>query len=302
MALFSMQAMLRKAKNEKYALGYFESWNLESTRAVINAAEEMRSPVIIGFNGGILTDKKRILKSEDFEILGGIGRTLAQKAKVPVAFILNEIQSLKLAVEAIKYGFNALMFESETDNLDEHIKKIMQIVEIAHAVEVAVESNIGILPSADNRGNYQMDNGNQFLTRVEDAQRFVEQTGVDALGVSIGNVEVLMNGKAQLDFNLLEKINTAASIPITLHGGSGIADEDIKRLIERGVCKMNLGAALNQAFLNGMGAAMQKTLGRVSPKYVIGSGLDIDILAHGENSMKELVKDKIRVYGSAGKA
>jgi ketose-bisphosphate aldolase len=299
MAIFSMTEMMKGAQEGGYAVGYFESWNLESTKAVVGAAEEMHSPVIIGFNGGILTDKKRILKPENLEIYGCFGRKLAEDASVPVALLLNEIESLSLAVLGMKYGFNALMFESEGEDLEGDILQVRSIVEIAHEGGVAVESNVGVLPSAE-----RVRHGKQkhLLTSVRDARRFVEGTGVDALGVSIGNIEVLMEGKAQLDFSLLEEIHAAVEVPLTLHGGSGIADKDVPALIARGVCKMNLGAALNAAFMDGMKKAMDRNRNQVSPKYAIGSGLDVDVTAHAENAMKELVKHKITVYGSAMKA
>jgi ketose-bisphosphate aldolase len=298
--IVSMTELLKNAKEGKYAVGYFESWNLESTKAVINAAEEMNSPVIIGFNGGILTDERRILKPEDLEVYGVVGRKIAEKTRVPVAFILNEITNLKLAVEGVKYGFNALMFESETDDLEENIVLTRKVVEMAHSVDIAVESNLGILPSAERsrHGNGEVQHS---LTQAQDAKRFVNETGIDALGVSIGNVEVLMNRKAELNFSLLGEIHEAVDIPLTLHGGSGIADKDVPDLIAMGVYKMNLGAALNGAFIDGMKRVMKQTIDRVSPKYAIGSGLHIDILAHGENAMKELVKHKMKIYGSSEK-
>jgi fructose/tagatose bisphosphate aldolase len=124
---------------------------------------------------------------------------------------------------------------------------------------------------------------------------------VDALGVSIGNVEVLREGTASLDLALLEKIHEAISIPLVLHGGSGIPDDTVPDLIARGVSKINLGAALNAAFLSGMRLSIERSAARSSPKYTIGSGWDIDCLASGELAMKALVKRKMSVYGSAGR-
>jgi ketose-bisphosphate aldolase len=296
-----MKEMLLRARREGYAVGYFESWNLESLKAVVKAAEEERSPVIIGFNGGMLTDASRILEPENLEYYGAMGGIAAKYASVPVALILNEIESFQLAIAGIKFGFNALMYECGSGDFGRNIEETARVVEAAHAAGVSVESNVGILPSIDPSG---MRGGKKesSLTKPEDAKSIVEETGVDAIGVSIGNVEVMLEGKATLDFALLGKINEAANIPLTLHGGSGIADENVKSLVQHGLCKMNIGAALNKAFFEGMQKVQGSLKDYVSPKFFIGSGLKDDIMAGGEISLKEFVKLKMRVYGSSGKA
>jgi ketose-bisphosphate aldolase len=301
MPIVSLNVLLRRAREGGYAVGYFESWNLESTKAVVSAAEQSRSPVVIGFNGGILTDEKRMLPPEDLEIFGCLGLVFAEKASVPVALLLNEIQSLELAVRGIRYGFNALMFETEGGDAEDHIERTRRIVETAHAAGVSVESNVGVLPSAEKSrsGGRGKRHG---MTSPREAARFVERTGVDALGVSIGNVEVLMEGKARLDFGLLREIHRAVDAPLVVHGGTGIDDGDVPALVAGGVCKMNLGAALNRAYIDGMKHSMNETGAGVSPKYAIGSGLAVDMTAHAETAMQELVKHKMTVYGSAGKA
>jgi ketose-bisphosphate aldolase len=292
-----MPSLLKDARSRGYAVGYFESWNLESLKAVICAAEEAGSPVIIGFNGGMLVNSRRVLEPENLEFYGAMGRIAARNAKVPVALILNEIDTLPLVVDGIQHGFNAIMFENRSDR-DSSLTR--SVVELAHATGVAVELNVGQLPSADQGGLRKRDKVNA-RTRPEMARRFVGNTGVDALGVSVGNVEVLMKGKATMDFRLLEKIHKATDVFLTLHGGSGIADGDVRRLIACGVSKMNLGAALNRAFLSGMEKVWKTVSSKVSPKYGIGSGLREDLLAAGEIAMKELVQHKMSVYGSAGR-
>jgi fructose-bisphosphate aldolase class II len=227
-------------------------------------------------------------------------RAEAERASVPVSVLLNEIPTLQMALEAIELGANSLMIESESDDLAGAINLVRAVVKAGHAAGVAVEANVGNLPSAES-GEFQRTGFGGSLTRVDDARRFVEETGVDALGVSIGNVEVLREGTASLDLALLEKIHEAISIPLVLHGGSGIPDDAVPALIARGVNKINLGAALNEAFLSGMRSSIEKSSARSSPKYTVGSGWDIDCLASGELEMKELVKRKMSVYGSAGR-
>ena len=301
MGLVPMKDLMRKAQEGKYAVGYFESWDLQSLKAVISAAEEENSPVIIGFNGGILNNADRVLMPDNLEYYAAIGKIAAENTHVPVSFILNEVPELELALKGVDLGFNAVMLEPESEDIDKNIAMFCRLVAKAHAAGVSVEANFGQLPTAD-QYDLRQRVSSQSLTDPENAKRFVEATGVDLLGVSIGNVEVLMDGKASLDFDLFERIHRVVDIPLTLHGGSGIADGDINELIKRGLCKMNLGTALNQAFLDGMESVQKSGPKNISPKYRIGSGLKEDILAGGEISMKELVRYKMKVYGSSGKA
>ena len=118
----------------------------------------------------------------------------------------------------------------------------------------------------------------------------------------MGNVEILMKGRAEMRLGLLERIGDVVDVPLVLHGGSGIPDDTVGALIERGVCKMNLGAMLDEAFLNGMQHVVEEHGEDVSAKYLLGSGLEEDMLAGGELAMKALVERKMAVYGSAGKA
>lgn len=149
MGFVSMTDLLEDAKKRKYAVGYFESWNLESLEAVIDAAEEIDSPVIIGFNGGILTSPERILKPENLEYFAAVGRIATRKASVPVALILNEISNFQTAVSGIKFGFNAVMFENDSEDFEESVSLTKKVVEVAHAAGVSVESRVGQLPKAD---------------------------------------------------------------------------------------------------------------------------------------------------------
>lgn len=300
MALCSLADLLRDARAGSYAVGYFESWNLESTRAVVDAAEESGSPVVIGFNGGILSDRKRVLGSADPAIYVELWRRFAQRASVPISLLVNEIPSVQMALAAIELGASSLMMESESDDLDSAISLVRTVVKAGHAAGAAVEANVGHLPSAQD-GDYQRTGFSGSLTRVDEAVRFVEETGVDALGVSVGNVEVLKEATARLDLTLLGKIHEAVSVPLVLHGGSGIPDGMVPELVARGVSKVNLGAALNTAFLAGMMSALDEDPVSLSPKYTIGSGWDIDCLAKGELAMRELVKRKMSIYGSAGR-
>jgi len=285
MVLLSMIEMLREAQKGRYAIGYFESWNLESTRAVVKAAEEERAPVIIGFNGGFLSARRRELES--YAIMG---RMMAEKAAIPVALLLNEAADFQQCVQGIKWGFSSLMFDGSFLPLDENIKLSKKIVEVSHSVGVSVEGQMDELPHA--KGGVFNGSLKDFLTDPEKAAYFVRETGIDALSISVGNIHVLYKEKTRIDFSLLERTRELIDIPLVIHGATGISDDDIRRMIKLGVCKINIGTELRLRFIDGMKKAIEK-------KHVIDPE---EILDLAEQEMKDLIKNKMRIYGCAGRA
>ncbi len=285
MVLFSLLKMLKEAQRCGYAVGYFESWNLESTRAVVKAAEEERSPIIIGFNGSLLAARAR-----DLEGYATIGKVMAEKASVPTALLLNEAQDFQQIVQGIKCGFSSVMIDGSSLPLDENIKLTRKIVEVCHSVGVSVEGQMNELPHAED-GEFHGDITG-FLTVPEKAAYFVRETDLDALSISVGNIHILYKEKAKIDFRRLEKIRELIGIPLVVHGATGISDDDIQRMLRLGVCKINIGTELRVRFKNGMKKAIEKS-------YVIDPE---EILGMAEQEMKHLVKSKIKIYGCAGRA
>ena len=277
--------MLSEAREKRYAVGYFESWNLESTRAVIAAANEERSPVIIGFNGTIVDEHRR-----DLEYYAAIGKVAARKAQVPVGLILNEASGFEQIILGIRYGFPTVMIDGSSMTFENNVRLTRKVVDVAHSANVSVEgqsdelphSKAGILPEKDIKTN---------MTDPKKAQDFVNRTGVDALSVSVGNVHVLYKEYAEIDFERLEEIAKAVDIPLVLHGATGIKDDSIKKAIELGICKINLGTALRLTFTVGI----RNALGVRSLAEPEG------VLELAEFELKEFVKTKMRVYGSSGK-
>lgn len=292
--------MLKDAQEKKYCIGFFESWNLESLEAVINAAEETNSPVIIGFNSGIITNEKRILKPQDLEYLSAICNVAKKQAIVPVASILNENHSIERAIEGIKLGFDIVMLENEEGDYEKYVENVKRLTDIAHASGVYIEGSLGELPwSSDGKLN-KKDITNGTLTDPQQAVDFVERTGIDILAISIGNIHVLTNGEANLDYKHLKKLYQTVDIPFVIHGGSGISDSELEQMSKLGVVKVNYGTILNQAFIEGIQKGLKKNKNYVSPKFLLGSGYSEDILAQGRVEMKELVIRKIKACRSDG--
>jgi ketose-bisphosphate aldolase len=281
--------LLADAQAGGYAVGYFEAWDGYSLEAVLEAAEAENAPVILGF-GGVMMEPNWF-EGGGLQRLGAFGLAAAQGAKVPVSFILNEVASFNLIVRGIQAGFNVVMLDSSDLPYNEHLQLTRQVVQTAHAVGVAVEAEVGELPDASG----DMGGGAGRKTDPDEAARFVDETGIDALAVSIGNVHTLIDGKAAIDLERLEAIHQAVSMPLVIHGGTGFPEEAIAPAIARGVAKYNVGAALKGAFLEGLAEAVQALPPGASVHQVMGSRKEADVLQQGKIRMKEEVTRRIRL-------
>ena len=288
-----MTRLLADATAGGYAVCYCESWNLESLQAVVEAAEEVRSPIIAGFSGGFLMHPGRS-KPANLAYYAGMALAL-RKASVPVAFLLNETDSLSQIEEGISLGFNCVMVENEPLPLDQYRPLVKQVVEIAHRQAVAVEAQIGRLPDGSGHATAE-------ITDTALARAFVEETGIDALAVAVGNVHILTTGKSPLDLEALERIHSAVEIPLVLHGGTGIPLESAKDCIRRGVAKVNFGTTLKQVYLEAIREILAAYRAPMSPHPFLGMGGERDIIVAGLEAVKLKVKELLRAFYSADKA
>ena len=253
MPLVPMSQMLADAKRGGYAVCYCESWNLESFQAVLEAAEELNSPVIVGFNGGFLMHESRS-KPETLAFYAGMALAI-RESTVPVSFLLNESDDFDQIQKGIELGFNAVMVESHYLSYEDYRALVKRVVALAHARDVFVEGQIGELPNGW-EGPYE----EGILTDPGLARSFVEETGVDALSVSIGNVHILTKGKAPVNIEALQRIQAEVKVPLVIHGGTGFPAEAAGEVIGLGVTKFNFGTALKQTYL----AAIAKSLSAYS--------------------------------------
>jgi len=288
-----MKEMLEDARRGGYAACYFESWNLESLQAVVEAAEAESSPIIAGFNGGFLlrSGQTTLEKLSYYAAL----RAALDRAKVPVAFLLNETDSLDQIEQGIALGFNSVMVENEFLPQEEYQRLVKQVVEMAHAQGVSVEAQVGHL--ADASGGTEAE-----PTDPEAARAFAGATHIDALGVAVGNVHILTSGKRGLDLDALERIQVAVEIPLVLHGGTGIPLELAPRCIQLGVAKVNFGTGLKQAYLAALGEKLAKYHEPMSPHPFLGMGGEHDLLVAVREAVKAEVVKLLRAFRSSGKA
>jgi ketose-bisphosphate aldolase len=291
--------LLRHAQENSYAVGYFEAWNLESLLAVVRAAEIACSPVMVGFCGEYLANPKRKFK-EDINLYGTLARQVAQSVSVPVATLLNESTDMSVAYQGVKADFDMVMFVDEKMPTDQLTVVTRKLVEFAHACDVAVEGEVGSLGVADQITG-QKSAGNKTDPGV--AAKFVAETGVDALAVSIGNIHFLEGGKVKLDFDLLEQIHQQVSVPLILHGGTGVDKADFKPSIKRGVAKVNVGAGLKRVVIeSNLQYLAESDLSRMNPNDVLGRGGVLDMNVRSQEALIDEVLGFIKAFGSENMA
>jgi ketose-bisphosphate aldolase len=294
MPLVSMNELLAGAKAGGYAVCYCESWNLESLQAVIEAAEELRAPIVAGFNGGFLMHADRA-RPERLAYYGCLAAAV-RASSAPIAFLLNETDDLAQIEEGIHAGFNSVMVENACLGLKEYRQRVKEVVSMARAKHVSVEAQIGHLPNG-----WDQANGGE-VTDPKGARAFVEETGIDALGVSIGNVHILTQGKAKINLESLKEIHSAVDIPLVIHGGSGFPAEHAAEVIALGVAKFNFGTNLKQAYLAAVRKALDAYAEPMNPHPFLGIGGDKDIMTAGRNAVKQKTKELILAYGYPGRS
>jgi fructose-bisphosphate aldolase class II len=292
-----MRDMLKTALAGKYAVGYFEAWDQYSLEAVLGAAEEARSPVILGFGCRLMN--QHWYDGGGQHRLAAMGAAAAADAKVPVCVLLNEAATLAQVVRGLGWGFKAVMLDTSDLPLERNIAATREVVELAHHLEADVEGEVGRLADAlaSLGGAAQSE-----MTDPDDAARYVAETGVDALSVSVGNVHIMTDGEAHIDLEQLARIRAAVSVPLVIHGGTGFPACAVPRAIELGVAKFNVGTILKQLFLGGVREAMGALPAQVNLQEVIGSRNAADLLQGAKERVKAEVMRRMVLYGSAGKA
>jgi fructose-bisphosphate aldolase class II len=292
-----MTELFERARREGYALGYFEAWDQYSLEAVLEAAEAEASPAILGF--GCMMADRDWLDKDGVEALGAMGRVVAERARVPVALLLNEAQTLDQALRGVESGFNAVMLDTSAWAWDDAVTQVGELTRAAHARGSAVEGELGRLPDFIAGG---VDDSQASLTAPEQAAAFVAQTGVDCLAVSIGNVHLLTTRYAQVDLEHLEAIARRVATPLVIHGGTSFPPDAVRRAIAAGVVKFNVGTVLKRAFFEGMRQSIQTQPETADVHLVLGSHKAVDVMNAGKARMREKIQELLRVYGGSGRA
>ncbi|MGB9808705.1 MAG: class II fructose-1,6-bisphosphate aldolase [Caldanaerobacter sp.] len=276
--------ILERAHKEGYAVGAFNTSNLEITQAIVEAAEETRSPVIIQVS-------ESGLKYAGIETISAIVRTLAEKASIPIALHLDHGTDFATIMKCLRNGWTSVMIDASKFPLEENIKRTKAIVEIAHSMGVSVEAEIGKIGGTED--HITVDEKEALMTDPEEALQFVRETGVDYLAIAIGTAHGPYKGEPKLDFDRLKKIKELLNIPLVLHGASGVPEEAIKRAVSLGINKINIDTDIRQAFAGRLRSLLEEDKEVYDPRKILGPCKD---------AMKEVIKKKMILFGSSGRA
>lgn len=291
----SIPEMMEAARAGGYAVGYFESWNIESLQGVLDAAEQTRSPIIIGVNGDFLSRADR-LACERLAIYGGLFRTAADSASVPCGVIFNECPVDGWVADATTLGFNLVMPADPSAPPLEYIDRVKRLVAIAHPRGVAVEGELGELPCGASGAVAE----NGALTDPDQAAAFVDETGVDLLAVAVGNIHIRVSGESPLDLNLLQSIRQKVKVPLVLHGGTGIDAGSLRAAIDIGITKVNYGTYLKQRYLAAVRTALADN--STNPHELLGIGGSSDVMVAGRIAVRDAVLARLPLLGCMGRA
>lgn len=284
MPLTHMADMLNHAYRHGYAVGAFNVSNFDFLEGVLAAAENCRAPVILNM-------PETHFQHDNFEMLMAAAVAGARRATVPVAISLDHGTSLKSAVNAIKAGCNAVMIDASALPLDENLRCTREVVNMAHACGVAVEGELGYVPWVGDDSAEKPAEDIAYTLPAE-ARAFAERTGIDCLAVSIGTIHGLLRGTPKLDITRLAKINETVGIPLVIHGGTGLSDDQFRKLIAHGVAKINYYTALTDA----AGASIRAQL-QAHP-----NGSYPQLTAGVRDTISAQIERMIRLWGSGGRA
>ena len=277
--LVTLKEILSDAKKNKYAVGLFNTVNTEMIRGVFAAAEETRSPVIVG-------TAEVLLPHAELSYLAPELIAMAKRASVPVVVHFDHGLTEEKCKEALSLGFSGLMFDGSLGDPDENIRRTREMVAFAHQKGVSVEGEIGHVGEAATGDNGVIDR----YTTVKEAVDFAAATGVDALAVAIGTAHGKYKIPPKLDFTRLTEIANAVDVPLVLHGGSGVSPADFKKAVACGISKINIFTDLLTAAEEGMKAAFAAGKDYLSAKKA------------AEEAIFVATKEKMKLFGSAGRA
>ena len=271
--------MILDAQAGKYAIGSFNTSDLEITKAIIKAAQKLKAPVIV-------ETSEKAISYAGLEEIAGIIREQAKKVKIPVALHLDHGKSLDIVARSLEVGYTSVMFDGSALSFDENQILTRQAVEMAHRRGAMCEGELGSIVKAGT----DLVNPKNF-TDPDSVPEFVRNTGVDFLAVSIGSQHGIGENE-ELDIDLLKKINSKTRIPLVLHGASGVPDGDIKKAIQNGICKINIDTDIRHTFAKAI-----REIGKA--KEELSDPREIMIIVMTE--IQKVVEGKIKLFGAEGR-
>lgn len=282
MPLVTSEQMLLDAQKGGYAVGAFNVENMEMVKAVIAAAEELQAPVM-------LQTTPSTVKYGTLETYFGIVAAEAGKASVPVCLHLDHGSSFELAVQAIKAGYTSVMIDGSHESFEDNIAMSKKVVDVAKACGIPVEAELGKVGGKEDDLEADADTN----TDPVEAKEFAERTGVSSLAIAIGTAHGFYAGTPVLDKERVSEIRKVVSVPLVLHGASGLSDEDVRECVQRGMCKVNFATELRVAYTDAGKKLLAEKPDTFDPKKLGVAGME---------AVKELVMGRMKVCGCDHKA
>lgn len=280
--LVNMNAVLLPAKKEKYAVGLFNAINLEMTNAIMDAAESLKAPVIMG-------TAEILLGTASLKEVAAMVRARAEDSPVPVVLHYDHGLTFEKCMEAMQAGFTSIMYDCSTAGYEENAEQVAEMVKIAHSIGVTVEGELGHV--GDNDGSGKLEKPSDYYTDPKAAADFVSRTNVDALAIAVGNAHGDYKFPPKLDFNRISQIAEAVDVPLVLHGGSGLTDDDFRKAINTGISKVNIFTDINKAQVQGMQEGINA-----------GVNNAFDLTEYEVLAVRKVVEEKIHLFGCKSKA
>nr|WP_300824187.1 class II fructose-bisphosphate aldolase [uncultured Schaedlerella sp.] len=282
MPLVTSEKMLADAQKGGYAVGAFNVENMEMVKAVIAAAEELHAPVM-------LQTTPSTIKYGTLETYYAIVAAEAKKAAVPVCLHLDHGSSFELAVQALKAGYTSVMIDGSHEDLEGNIAVSKRVADVAKACGIPVEAELGKVGGKEDDLEAEADTN----TDPMEAKEFVERTGVTSLAVAIGTAHGFYKGTPVLDKERVSEIRKVVSIPLVLHGASGLSDDEVRDCVRRGICKVNFATELRAAYTAAGKKLIEEKPDTFDPKKLGVVGME---------AVKQLVMERMKVCGCDGKA
>ncbi|MCL5075541.1 MAG: class II fructose-1,6-bisphosphate aldolase [Chloroflexi bacterium] len=284
MPLVTSKEILRKAFEEHFAVGAFNANNMEMVQAIVETANEERAPVILQVSQGAIA-------YAGLEYASELVKIAARLASIPVVLHLDHGTDFLQNVRCLRAGFTSLMYDGSAKPFEENVAMTKKVCEIAHAVGVPVEGELGRIGGTEDK--ITVSELEATMTDPEEARRFLELTAVDSLAVAVGSIHRMLSREAHLDFPRISAIRERTNIPLVLHGASGVPDDGVREAIASGICKINIATELNKRFTGALRTAVDAKPNEVDPR---------KFLKEAKEATKEAVREKIRLFGASGKA
>jgi tagatose 1,6-diphosphate aldolase GatY/KbaY len=284
MSLVSSTPLLQTARTNGYCIGAFNVHTLEMLQAVVEAAEETESPLIIQSTVGTV-------KHLGAEYIAAAASVASRVSSVPIALHLDHCTDFDLIIKCVRAGYTSVMIDASMHPFEENVRQTKKVVEVANAIGINVEAELGKVGGVED--DIVVADDEALMADPEECVKFVELTGVSTLAPAIGTAHGIYKGDPKIDFERIKQIAERISIPLVLHGGSGIPEEQVKRCVSLGMSKMNIATEIRIVFSDAIKAVFAQNPEENDPrKYMIPA----------KKALKEAAIEKMRMLGCIGKA